>query len=153
MASPPIPPLLEHLISRPFSLYPAIVHVDHNEWLFRKATWSEIVVVNRKSTIEIAIPRRFVGDVSLVDDPVLIVGLTRELEYSGGMIIPVQRRVIPMPLAVGESRPAAASRAAAPAPVVGIRVESRSRSRKYLMVAAALAFLIIALLLIANASR
>src|SRR5205823_9005859 len=79
MASPPIPPSLDHLITRPFSFYPAIVNIEHNEWLYRKATWSEILVVNCKSASEVWIPRRFLGDVSRVDDPVLIVGLNREL--------------------------------------------------------------------------
>ena len=84
MASPPIPPSLEHLATRPFSFYPPIVNVEHNEWLFRKATWSEILVVNCKSGAEVWISRRFVGEVSRIDDPVLIVGLNRELEYKGG---------------------------------------------------------------------
>src|SRR5215475_7852601 len=101
MASPPIPPSLEHLATRPFSFYPPILNVEHNEWLFRKATWSEILVVNCKSGSEIWISRRFVGEVSRIDDPVLIVGLTRELEYKGGAVWPYQRRVIEMPIAVG----------------------------------------------------
>src|SRR6516162_8562938 len=84
MSLPPIPPQLEHLGTRPFSFYPAILHIDHNEWLFRKATWSEVLVVNCKSGEEIWIPRRFLGEVSRVEDPVLIVGLNRELEYKGG---------------------------------------------------------------------
>ena len=58
MASPPIPPSLDHLATRPFSFYPPIVNVEHNEWLFRKATWSEILVVNCRSSAEIWIPRR-----------------------------------------------------------------------------------------------
>ena len=96
MASPPIPPQLDHLVTRPFSFYPAIVGIEHNEWLYRKANWSEIMVVNCKSGAEIWISRRFIGEVSRVDDPVLIVGLNRELEYKGGMVVPFQRRVIEM---------------------------------------------------------
>src|ERR1035438_9417998 len=64
MASPPIPPSLEHLVTRPFSFYPPIISVEHNEWLFRKASWSEIQVVNCRSGTEIWIPRRFVGEVA-----------------------------------------------------------------------------------------
>src|SRR4029077_410106 len=125
MASPPIPPALDHLVTRPFSFYPPIVNVEHNEWLFRKATWSEILVVNCKSATEIWIPRRFVGEVSRVDDPVLIVGLNRELEYKSGMIVPFQRRVIEMPVAVGGLIPPPGSPdRPAPAPIVGIRTES-----------------------------
>jgi hypothetical protein len=126
VASPPIPPSLEHLASRPFSFYPAIINIEHNEWLFRKATWSEILVVNCKSANEIWIPRRFIGEVSRIDDPVLIVGLNRELEYKAGAVWPYQRRVIQMPVAVGAPPTSASTDAperSAPAPVVGIRLE------------------------------
>src|SRR6266699_399840 len=126
MSLPPIPSPLEHLGVRPFSFYPAILNVEHNEWLFRKATWSEILVVNCKSGAEIWISRRFVGEVSRIDDPVLIVGLNRELEYKGGAVWPFQRRVIEMPVAVGGSSTPAPPRTAdrsSPAPIVGIRLE------------------------------
>ena len=128
MASPPIPPQLDHLVTRPFSFYPPIVGIEHNEWLFRKASWSEIMVLNCKSSSEIWISRRYIGEVSRVDDPVLIVGLIRELEYKGGMVIPFQRRVIEMPLAVGGGAQVAAGRSE-PAPIVGIRVSSPTDRR------------------------
>jgi len=38
------PPSLEQLGDRPFSFYPAILGVDHNEWAFRRFTWSELLV-------------------------------------------------------------------------------------------------------------
>src|SRR5438067_13860746 len=101
MASPPIPPSLDHLVTRPFSFYPPIIGVEHNEWLFRKATWSEIQVVNCKTGNEIWIPRRFIGEVSRVDDPVLIAGLNRELAYKAGAVWPYQRRILQMPIAFG----------------------------------------------------
>src|SRR3954466_13968742 len=101
VASPPIPPQLEHLVTRPFSFYPPIVGIEHNEWLYRKTNWSEILVVNCRSGAEVWISRRYVGEEARVEDPVLIVGLARELEYKGGMIVPFQRRVIEMPVAVG----------------------------------------------------
>src|SRR6266480_572766 len=97
MSIPPIPPPLEHLGARPFSFYPAILNIEHNEWLFRKATWSEVLVYNVKTSEEIWIPRRFMGEVSRIEDPVVIVGLVKELEYRGGGILPHQRRVIEMP--------------------------------------------------------
>lgn len=127
MASPPIPPLPDH----PFSFFPAIRDIEHNEWLYRKATWSELLVVNRKSGVEVSIPRRFVGEVSSIDHPVVIVGLVRELEYKDGAVWPYQRRVIEMPLAVGASLgpTAAPARRESPAPVVGIRLESRRDKR------------------------
>lgn len=154
MASPPIPPSLEHLVTRPFSFYPPIVNVEHNEWLFRKASWSEIQVVNCKSAAEIWIPRRFVGEVSRVDDPVLIVGLNRELEYKSGMIVPFQRRVIEMPVAVGGPVPATgAADRPAPAPIVGIRTESPTDTRIVKLIGGAVALAIVFYLVAVNLSR
>ena len=116
MASPPIPPSLEYLAGRPFSFYPPILNVEQNEWIFRKATWSEIQVANQKSGLELWISRRYVGEASRIEDPVLIVGLLRELELKGGMVVPCQRRVLEMPAAVGPPpRPEQAS-GTAPAP-------------------------------------
>lgn len=134
MASPPIPPLLGHLAARPFSFYPPILRVEHNEWIFRKATWSDLVVVNHKTGLEISIPRTFVGEISLIDHPVVIVGLNRELEYMDGAVSPYQRRVIEMPIAVGEAAP----RRNAPAPVVAIRLESRRDNRALKLIGGAL---------------
>src|SRR5258708_8883482 len=98
----PIPPPFDHLGQRPFSFYPPILNVDHNEWLFRQATWSEILVANTKSGEEIWISRRFVGDISRIDEPVMILGLTKELEYKMGQVLPALRRVIEIPRAVNE---------------------------------------------------
>jgi len=144
MASPPIPPSLDHLTTRPFSFYPPILNVEHNEWLFRKATWSEILVVNCKSGAEVWISRRFVGEVSRIDDPVLIVGLNRELEYKGGAVWPYQRRVIEMPVAVGglPMAPGGPADRGKPAPIVGIRLESNDR-RIVKLIGAALPFAVL----------
>src|SRR5437870_6683943 len=139
MASPPIPPQLDHLVTRPFSFYPAIIGIEHNEWLYRKANWSEIQVVNCKSGAALWISRRFIGEVSRVDDPVLIVGLNRELEYKGGMIVPYQRRVIEMPMAVGGGAPPAGSERPERAPIVGIRVASSTDRRIVKLIGVAVA--------------
>jgi hypothetical protein len=154
MASPPIPPQLDHLITRPFSFYPAIVGVEHNEWLYRKASWSEILVVNCKSGAEIWISRRYIGEVSRVDDPVLIVGLVRELEYKAGMVVPYQRRVIEMPLAVGGS-PAAQPSAERPEPgmIVGIRMASAQDKRIFKLIGAAVTAAIVLYVLAVSLSR
>ena len=106
MASPPIPPPFDDLRNRPLSFYPPILNVEHNEWLFRKATWPEILVANRKTGVEVWIPRRFLGEISRIDDPVLIVGLNSELEYRAGVVLPYRSSVLEMPLAVGGSSPA-----------------------------------------------
>lgn len=139
MASPPIPPLFEHLARRPFAFYPPIQNLEHNEWLFRKATWAELVAVNRRSGGEVSIPRRFVAEVSGTDDPFLIVGLTRELEYRDGAVWPYRRRVIEMPVAVGETAAAASvAHRASPAPVVAIRLEPGRQNRYVKVVGGAL---------------
>jgi len=127
MSLPPISPL-HQLGNRPFSFYPPILNIEQNEWFFRRASWSEILVMNSRSHLEIWIPRRFVGEISQIEDPVLIVGLVKELEYRAGAVWPHQRRVIEMPVAVGE-RPRKPAPAAQPAPVIGIRTESLADSR------------------------
>jgi hypothetical protein len=156
MASPPIPPSFEPLVTRPFSFYPPIVGIEHNEWLFRKATWSEILVVNCKSASEIWIPRRFLGEVSRVEDPVLILGLNRELEYKAGTVWPYQRRILQMPVAVNAPPPPGAPDGPVerplPAPVVGIRLE---RSDKFVLklIGVAVAAFIALYVLIVNFNR
>jgi hypothetical protein len=154
MASPPIPPSLDHLVTRPFSFYPPIIGIEHNEWLFRKATWSEIQVVNCKSSNEIWIPRRFIGEVSRVEDPVLIVGLNIEIEYKGGAVWPYQRRVIQMPIAVGAppSAPSTAPDRSGPAPIVGIRLE-RSDKAVFKMIGIAVAVAIGLYIMAVNLNR
>ena len=130
MSVPPVPPALEQLGQRPFSFYPPISNVVHNEWLYRRATWSEVLVQNTKTNEEIWVPRRFVGAVSRVDEPVMIVGLTKELEFKAGTLWPMERRIIEMPRAVNESpRLSSPQPAPRPASVVGIRVESSAESR------------------------
>jgi hypothetical protein len=140
MASPPLPPALEHLAARPFSFYPPIVGVEHNEWRYRKGTWSEILVLNCGTEEEVWIPRRFIGEVSRTDDPVLIVGLTRELEYKAGAVWTFQKRVLQMPPAAPSLvKPAEESAAEPkPAPVVGIRLEP-SDKRVFRLIVIALA--------------
>lgn len=130
MSVPPVPPPLEQLGHRPFSFYPAILNIQHNEWLYRRATWSEVLVQNTKTNEELWLPRPCFGEISRVDEPVMIVGLLKELEYKAGAVWPAQRRVIEMPRAVNETRRLFVQEPTpGPAPVIGIRIESRSESR------------------------
>jgi hypothetical protein len=153
MAIPPIPPPLDSLGNRSFSFYPAILGIEHNEWLYRKATWSEVLVVNAKSGQELWIPRRFLGELSRIDDPVVIVGLLKELEYRGGAVWPYQRRVLQMPMAVNDApRSTPAPARTDPAPVIGIRVES-TESRLGRLVVIALACGTVACILMVAMSR
>lgn len=130
MSVPPIPPPLAQLGRRRFSFYPAIVNIKHNEWVYQSATWADVLVRNTKTNEELAVPRRYLGEISSVEAPVMIVGLLKELEYRAGAVWPAQRRVIEMPRAVNDSpRARPADSPHAPAPVIGIRLESPARSR------------------------
>jgi hypothetical protein len=105
MPEPPSPATLESFGNRPFSFYPAIRNVEYNEWTFRRETWSEVQVANSRSAEEIWIPRHFIGTVSSADEPVLIVGLKRELELKGGAVWPYREPVVAMPGLPREAAP------------------------------------------------
>ncbi len=114
-----------------FSFYPAIVGVRHNEWVLRRATWTDILVANAKTSEEVWIPRRLVGEVSSSEAPFRIVGLVKVLEYREGVVLPHRRSVIEMPRAVNDFsrsslRPTLYAR---PAGVVAIRADLNSESR------------------------
>lgn len=124
MSIAPLPTPLQNLGGRRFSFYPPIRNIEPNDWMYRRSTWSESVVVNMRSGEEICVPRMFIGEVSSVDDPVVIVGLTRELEWNQGVVVPHQRRVIELPVAVNDGRPSP-TRPSRPAQVVNIRLEPK----------------------------
>jgi hypothetical protein len=139
MPGPPIPASFESLRHRPFSFYPPIVNVEHNEWVLRRANWTDFQVINTKTKDELCVPRRFVGEGALVEEPVMIVGLVKELEYREGLVLPHVRRVIEMPRAVNAGAPARAMGPPRIAPVVGIRIEAEPRSRAWRLLVAAVA--------------
>jgi hypothetical protein len=159
MSIAPLPTPLQHLGGRRFSFYPPIRNLEPNEWLYRRATWSECVVANARSGEEVWVPRIFLGEVSRVDEPVMIVALSRELEFRRGVIIPRERHVIqfpaPLPSAMHDDGVVTHSvaRSAHPAPVINIRLETKpeSRSMKWLGVAAVLGA--VACSIIAGVSR
>ncbi len=130
----PLPTPLQQLGGRRFSFYPPIRDLGPNEWLYRRATGSECVVANAQSGEEVWIPRLFLGEVSRVDEPVMLVRLNRELEWKSGAIIPRQRSVIELPVAVNvtinDSRPAPSGPAHL-APVVSIRLEPKPEVRAW----------------------
>jgi hypothetical protein len=152
MSVAPLPPQYAQLGERPFSFYPAIFGIEHNEWRFGRATWSEIEVRNAKSGLDLWIPRRFFGEVSPVGDPVVIVGLTKELEFRAGAVWPRQKRVIELP-----SVPAPpAETAAPPSPVpmaAAIRLESPTEQRVGRLILATLAVLGVALFVLVLVTR
>ena len=151
---PPIPTPLDQLGPRPFSFYPPIIGIEHNEWRYLRSTWSEVQVLNSKTDSELWVPRRFLGAVSSLDEPTMIVGLSKELEYKAGTLVPHERRVIEMP------RPAAASRLQVSgsepdrqAAVVGIRLDDPAESRSGRLVLGAIAAGILACVAVVIAFR
>lgn len=150
MSTSPLPLHLEELGNRRFSFYPPILGVEQNEWIYSRATWSEMLVINAATGAEIWVPRRFVGEVSRVDEPVLIVGLHKELEFKGGTVMPHQRRVVQMPRppkAVDEQS------STEPAPVVSIRLEHSTDVKAGRMVVVVLVLGVVACSIIAGVAR
>lgn len=152
MAGESIPPPIEQFPNRPFSFFPPIHNIEHNEWRFIRSTWAELLVVNSKTAMELWIPRRFVGDISEVDEPVMLVGLNKELEYKAGTLIPRTRRVIGMP-AGGAASPAAAGAHEPHAAHTGMRMESRAESRIGWLILGALLIGIVVTFLVVSMSR
>lgn len=136
MSDESIPPPFEPLARRTFSFYPPILNVEHNEWRFRKATWSEALVTNAKSDLEVWIPRRLIGEISRVDEPVMIVGLLTELEYKAGAVWPHERRVIEM--RGTPAPPPAAASPGTPAPRRAMSGANPAESRAGRLIAMAL---------------
>jgi hypothetical protein len=135
MPAAPIPPAFERLGGRRFSFYPAILRVPSNEWTFRHATWNEVMVRNAANGRDLWISRRFLGELSENDSPILVVSLLEKLELRDGGVYPCRPRVIEMPLSdaspVGER--------AAPAPVISIRLEGKNETRASRMAGGAVA--------------
>jgi hypothetical protein len=133
MSAPLVPSPLDYVGRRPFAFYPAIKNAQPNEWLLGAGSWSEVQVVNAQTGCELWVPRPCVGAVSETGGPLLIVGLTKDLECHEGVVEPCVKRVIEMPhfeAEQGLAKVAAdpARRSGRPAPVVGIRLPERSDS-------------------------
>jgi hypothetical protein len=149
---PPIPNPLDQLGRRRFSFYPPIVNIEHNEWVVRRSNWTEVQVMNTKTSTELWISRRFLGEVSLIEEPVMIVGLVKELEYKEGVVMPHVRRVIEMPLAVNDSFRwrSRAPEPDQPASVVGIRIEPSAQARTHKRMRAVMATVILICVMVAT---
>jgi hypothetical protein len=127
MSISPFPAPLQPIAGRRFSFYPPVHNVDRNEWMYRRATWSECVVVNTATGEEFSVPRSFLGEIT-TGNGLTVVALHRELESRDGTLCPVRRPVIELPVAVNDvPRTAAASHRLAP--VVNIRLEQRPEWR------------------------
>jgi len=130
MSAPLIPSPLDYIGGRPFAFYPAIKDAYPNEWRLGTGARSEVLVVNAKTGRELWIPRQYIGAVSDVGDPLLIVGLRKALNLRAGEVEPRIKRVIEMPIAP-ERDPSAfflSDHAPGPARVIAIRLEDRKKS-------------------------
>ena len=125
MSAPLVPSPLDYVGHRRFALYPAVGNVEPNEWVLGTGSWSEVQVVNSQTGGDMWIPRQYIGGVSDRYDSVLVVELTKELEFKSGTLEPRVKRVIEMPPANPQESP---KRLAGPAPVVAIRTESSDNS-------------------------
>ncbi len=91
------PAPLNQLAGREFSFYPSVGNLETNLWRLVDANWSEFLVENLGDKTQVWVPRRYLGEVSASDRPVMIVDLNRTLDYKAGQVWPVQKRVIEMP--------------------------------------------------------
>ena len=145
MSVPPMTPPLEQFGQRPFSFYPPILGIEHNEWVYGKSTWSEMLVRNSKTGMELWVPRLYLGEVSRIDEPVMIVGLLKELEYKTGKVWLHERRVIEMPRAGGSSASAGDGPfAAPPGGMSALRLDSTTEGRIGKLIIGALVFGVLA---------
>ncbi len=92
MSGAPIPYLYEPLTRKPFSFSPPIVNIPDNEWSFRQLTSAEMLVANRRSDLQVWIPRAQLGEVRGARDPQPVVELLTRFEYRGGTLVPHQPR-------------------------------------------------------------
>jgi hypothetical protein len=152
MAISPLPAPLQQLGGRRFAFYPPIRNIDHNEWLYRRANWNEVVVVNARTGGECVIPRAQIGEVSYADDPHVVVTLRQELEAQGGIVRAWRCPVIEMPACHTPERPEAPPREKR-ADVVSIRLEQSPESRGGVRLAVGLVLSAIGCLTAANIVR
>ncbi len=150
MSAPLVPSPLDYIGRRRFAFYPAISHLAPNEWVLGTGSHSEVQVVNAETGSEAWIARQYIGGVSETEEGLLVVGLTKALEYHAGIVSPQVRRVIEMPAEreiPQKFRHEPEPPRMHPAPVVGIRLEPKPDSAwSKALAAACIAALLFALL-------
>ena len=137
MPAAPVPPAFESLGRRRFAFHPPIGGTAANDWTYRRASWSDILVQNAVSGEDVSIPRRFLGDVLHFDaEPGVVVKLLQDLEYRNGFVLPARPRVIEMPM---DAWARSTRERRGPAKVVGIRLEPRNEGRASRLMGSAVA--------------
>jgi len=118
-------PQVPELVRRRFSFSPPIAGIANNEWTLHSISTDEAFVRNAATQEELAIPRRFIGNVSGFEEPIRVVALLKRLEYQDGIVRPINRAVIEMPPVSEAPR----VRTGQPATVVAIREEPEPTPR------------------------
>jgi len=129
MSAPLVPSPLDYIGRGRFAFYPPIRLAGPNSWILGAGSWSEVQVINAQTGREIWVPRQYIGAVGDNRDA-LVVGLTQQLDFRAGEILPrANRRVIEMPLpAAAKGDPPIKFHHAGPAHIIGIRLEKQPRS-------------------------
>jgi hypothetical protein len=153
MSVPSMPSPLEQFGPRPFSFYPPILNIEHNEWVYQKSTWSEMLVKNAKTGTELWVPRRFLGEVSSIDEPVMIVGLLKELRYQAGAVWPSERRIFQMPKGLSRAAAPDGAPVLAPGGLSAMRMDSAAEGRIGRLIVAALVLGVLACFLVISIFR
>jgi hypothetical protein len=149
------PPPLDRLAGRDFSFYPSIENVPENLWRVLEANWSEFLVENKADQTQVWVPRRYLGEISSTDKPVMIVGFNRQLELKAGQVWPVQKRVIamprvPAPIETAGDPPHSTNSAADSMLGAAIRLDDSERKvGKFILMALGASLLVIALAIFA----
>jgi hypothetical protein len=151
MSISPFPAPLQPIAGRRYSFYPPVHNVERNEWMYRRATWSECVVVNTATGEEFSVPRNFLGEIT-TGNGITVVSLHRELESRGSTLCPVRCPVIELPVAVNDV-PRTASVPDRLAPVINIRLEQRPEIRVSKRVGVALVLGAVACTICADIAR
>jgi hypothetical protein len=154
MPAAPIPPAFQQLRGRRFVFHPAIENVGANEWTYRRATWSEILVRNAVTGLDFWIPRRSFGSAYDSDYGVAVINLLEPLEFRDGVVRPRRCRVIHMPLPDPRAeRPLLAENAPTQkASVVSITLDTRHETRAGRIAGGAIALGVIGCLAVAGYS-
>ena len=66
----------------------AVLGINRAAVRTRRATWSECVVMSMRSGVEVPVPRMFLGEITRIEEPVMVVRLSRELTWKDGAVVP-----------------------------------------------------------------
>lgn len=166
-----IPAPLPELSRTRFAFEPPISGAGHNQWVLRRASWTELTATNTKTGREVTISRRWVVGIRFADtaEPGInlagthhldaTVNLSQELELAAGRVVPLRRRVLEMPSPAARVLTDKADLERTrrsedwKAPIIAIRVESESSSRLRKLLKGSIAVGFVALIALVGFTR